>query len=461
MSETRIEAAPVEGLHLPHEPEAERALLGAVMAQPATLDQVLDKVSPEDFYLRSHQIIFSAMIGLQERGRAVDLVTLTDHLREEGALAKVGGAGYLASLADQLPDVAHAEHYARIVRDKAIKRRLMQAAQAILATCSRDEGAAQDVVEVAQRDIFRIAEEALTGGLVPVGELARKELEAMERARETHAAVTGLSTGFVDLDQLTSGLQRKDLILLAARPSMGKTALGLNICTNAALRHGAKVAVFSLEMAADQIVRRILSAEARVPQNRIVSGYYSKQEMLRLTLVAEQLRDARLWVDDTPGITVLELTAKARRLKQEHGLDLVMVDYLQLMSPGERSRSLHEEVSAISRGLKAAAKELDVPLLALSQLSRQPERRGEDHRPRLSDLRESGSLEQDADVVMFIVRPGIYDRENADPRQAQLIVAKQRNGPIGEIPLIFHNEYTRFDNADLSREEEESGPAPF
>jgi len=443
-----------EVLNLPHDPEAERSVLGAALLDPTALLQVLDKVRDEDFYLESHRLIWTGIVELHGRGAAVDILTLTNHMREEGQLERVGGATYLASLVDGLPDVANAEHYAAIVRDKAVKRRLIAAAQRILTTCSLDHGEARDVVEAAQKDVFRIAEDALTGGLVPIRELAAHELEVLEKAQETHAALTGIDTGFERLNQLTAGLQRKDLIILAARPSMGKTSLGLNICAHAAIRRQARVAVFSLEMAADQLVRRLLASEARVDQGRLTTGYLGKADWSRLTLAAGSIADARIWIDDSPGITVLELSAKARRLKQEHGLDLVMVDYLQLMSGGERFSSRNEEVSAISRGLKAVAKELDVPMLVLSQLSRQPERRGEDHRPRLSDLRESGSIEQDADVVMFIVRPSVYDRDAENPRRAELIIAKQRNGPVGEVELVFQHEYTRFENVDRGHEEE-------
>jgi replicative DNA helicase len=393
-------------------------------------------------------------VRLQERGQAADLVTVTNDLREQGLLERVGGASYLASLVDALPDVANVVHYAGIVHDKALKRRLMAAAQRILTTCSLDHGEAREVVELAQRDVYGIAEDALSGGLVHIAELTGREVRTLEEARTTQSTLTGVDSGFVRLNELTSGLQRKDLVILAARPSMGKTSLGLNICAHAALRGGKKVAVFSLEMSSEQLVRRLLSAEARVDQRRLSTGYLAKADWPKLEMAAESLKDVSLWIDDTPGMSVLELSAKARRLKQEHGVDLVMVDYLQLMSGGARFNSRTEEVSAISRGLKAVAKELDAPMLVLSQLSRQPERRGGDHRPQLSDLRESGSIEQDADVVMFIVRPSVYEPEAEDPRRAELIIAKQRNGPVGEIDLVFQHEYTRFENTDFSHHED-------
>ncbi len=442
---------------LPHDPEAERAVLGAMLLDPGARLHIVDKIRDEEFYLESHRIIFKACIDLYEKGEATDLVTVRNQLAENGLLEQVGGASYLSSLVDTLPDVANVIHYAEIVHDKSVKRRLMAAAQRILTTCSLDHGEAAEAVESAQKDVFKIAEDTLSGGLVHVRDITDREIENINKSRESHSTLTGLDTGFIRLNEMTSGLQRKDLVILAARPSMGKTSLGINICAHAALRNGKKVAVFSLEMAAEQLVRRLLSAEARVDQKRISGGYLAKADWPKLEMASQALREMDLWIDDTPGITALELSAKARRLKQEHGLDLVMVDYMQLMSGGGRFSSRNEEVSAISRSLKGVAKELDVPVLVLSQLSRQPERRGGDHRPQLSDLRESGSIEQDADVVMFIIRPSVYDRDAEDPRHAELIISKQRNGPIGDIDLVFQHEYTRFENADFSRQESD-GP---
>ena len=443
---------------LPHDPEAERAVLGAVLLDPGAMLHIIEKLRVDEFYLESHRIVYQSCLDLHEKGEAADLVTVRNHLTEQGRLEQVGGASYLSSLVDALPDVANVIHYAEIVHDKSVKRQLMAAAQRILSTCSLDHGEAREAVESAQKDVFRIAEDTLSGGLVPIRGLTDAELANIEAARETRSTLTGLDTGYVRINELTSGLQRKDLIILAARPSMGKTSLGINICAHATLRGGKNVAIFSLEMAAEQLVRRLLSSEARVDQKRISGGYLSKSDWPKLELAAQALREVNLWIDDTPSITPLELSAKARRLKQERGLDLVMVDYMQLMSGGARFSSRNEEVSAISRSLKAVAKELDVPMLVLSQLSRQPERRGGDHRPQLSDLRESGSIEQDADVVMFIIRPSVYDREAEDPRRAELIIAKQRNGPIGEVDLVFQHEFTRFENADFSRED---GDAPW
>jgi replicative DNA helicase len=446
------------GDRLPHDPEAERAVLGAVLLDPSAMLHIIEKLRVEHFYLESHRIIYQGCLDLHEKGDAADLLTVRNHLTEQGRLEHIGGVSYLSSLVDALPDVANVIHYAEIVHDKAVKRQLMAAAQRIISSCSLDHGEAREAVESAQKDVYRIAEDTLSGGLVPIRGLTDSELANIEAARETRSTLTGLDTGYVRINELTSGLQRKDLVILAARPSMGKTSLGVNICAHAALRGGRNVAIFSLEMAAEQLVRRLLSSEARVDQKRIAGGYLAKSDWPKLELAAQSLRDVNLWIDDTPGITALEMSAKARRLKQERGLDLVMVDYLQLMSGGARFNSRNEEVSAISRNLKAVAKELDVPMLVLSQLSRQPERRGGDHRPQLADLRESGSIEQDADVVMFIVRPAVYDPDVEDVRRAQLIIAKQRNGPIGEVDLIFQHEFTRFENADFSHED---GDAPW
>jgi replicative DNA helicase len=441
---------------LPHDPEAERAVLGAILLEPTALLSVIEILRENELYLESHRIIYQACLRLQERGQGADLLTVTNYLREEGQLERVGGASYLSSLVDTLPDVANVVHYGGIVHDKSVKRRLIAAAQRILATCSQDQGEARDAVESAQRDVYRIAEETLSGGLIHVSTVASREMQNLEQTRATGSTLTGIDTGFFRINEKTSGLQRKDLIILAARPSMGKTSLAMNICAHAALRRNAKVAVFSLEMSADSLVRRLLAAEARVDQRRLATGQLAKSDWPKLTMVTQSVQEANIWIDDTPGITVLELSAKARRLKQEHGIDLVMVDYLQLMSGGASFSSRNEEVSAISRGLKAVAKELDVPMLVLSQLSRQPDRRGGDHRPQLSDLRESGSIEQDADVVMFIIRPSVYDKDVEDPRIAELIIAKQRNGPTGEIDLVFQHEYTRFENVELGHDESEA-----
>lgn len=433
-------------LSLPNSPEAERAVIGAAILDEEALLEVADKVRPEDFYVQQHAILWREIISLHSQQAPIDLITLTDRLREVGELERVGGASYVSGLLDSLPDVSNAAHYAKIVRDKAVKRRLMKSAQKVLAACSMDKGEAEEAVQAAQAEISAIADEAHRGGLTRIGALADAEARELERAQAEGTRASGIETGFYALNNLTGGLQPKDLIILAGRPSMGKTALAVNICAHAALHGMKRVAIFSLEMSAEQLTRRILSAETGIQQARISGALLSKQEWSRLMLTVGALGDAPLWIDDTPGITVLEMLAKAKRLKREGGLDLVMVDYMQLMSGGRRFSSRNEEVSAISRALKAAAKELEVPVLALSQLSRQPERRGGDYRPRLSDLRESGAIEQDADLVLFLFRPVVYDPAGEDPKAAKLIIAKQRNGPTGDIDLVFNHATTKFEN---------------
>lgn len=439
------------GQRPPADLESERAVLGAILVDPVSLLTTMEVLEEEDFYLDQHRIVYGACLKLQERGQAADLLTVTNHLREEGLLERVGGPVAVSGLVDALPDLGNVRHYADIVFDKAVKRRLMQAARAILNTCSIDQGEAKAAVEEAQREVYRIAEGTLGGGLVSAAKLTDEELDHLEKASTKNETLTGIDTGFYRLNDMTGGFQASDLVILAARPSMGKTSLAVNICTHAALRNGKKVAIFSLEMSSHQLIRRIISAESRINQKKLSTGYLAKADWPKIVEVSEQLKKAQLWIDDTPGINVVELSAKARRLKQEHGLDLVMVDYMQLMSGGGRHSSRTEEVSAISRGLKGVAKELNVPMLVLSQLSRRPEQRGSDRRPQLSDLRESGSIEQDADVVMFIIRPGYYDKEH-DNTEAELLIAKQRNGPTGDIPLVFLDRYTRFENCDLQHE---------
>ncbi len=450
------QASPVvSGQRPPADLEAERAVLGAILVDPVSLLNVMEILQEDDFYLDQHRIVYGACLTLQERGQAADLLTVTNHLREESLLERVGGPVAVSGLVDAFPDLGNVRHYADIVFDKAVKRRLMQTARNILDTCSVDKGEAREAVEKAQQAVYKIAEGTLGGGLVSAAKLTSEELDHLEKASNRTEVLTGVDTGIYRLNDMTGGLQNSDLVILAARPSMGKTSLAVNICTHAALRAKKKVAIFSLEMSSHQLIRRIISAEARIDQKKLSTGYLAKTDWPEISRVAEEIKAADLWIDDTPGITVVELSAKARRLKQEHGLDLVMVDYMQLMAGPDRVSNRNEEVSAISRGLKGVAKELGVPMLVLSQLSRRPEQRGSDRRPQLSDLRESGSIEQDADVVMFIVRPGYYDQER-DNTEAEVIIAKQRNGPTGDIPLVFLDRFTRFENRDIQHDDIEA-----
>jgi replicative DNA helicase len=459
-----MQAAP--GLHMPASPAAERAVLGAILQDANCFFRIVEIVDASDFFSDANRVIFTAFSALAAASGEVDLLTTTDRLQRDGTLDAAGGVTYLAGLADELPDPANVEHYARIVRERSVKRQLLRISQQLMASSARDEGDALEVLDVAEAQILQIAERAMRGTLKRVGDLAREEVDHIQRVSKSSAPYTGVETGFYRFDELTSGLQKQDLIVLAARPGVGKTAMALNIAANCALRHKLNVAIFSLEMSATSLVRRLLAAEARINLRRLSRGLLSRtaergarteaSDWQRLVEASDHLADAPLWIDDTAGLSVLELRGKARRLAMEHGLDLVIVDYLQLMSSGARAENRTQEVSAITRGLKAVAKQLDVPLIAVSQLSRSPERRGADSRPQLSDLRESGSIEQDADVVVFISRKNAALRggeqdEDEDQGLAEIIIAKQRNGPTDLFKLLYVDEYTRFENPELAQ----------
>ena len=459
--------APVSLTRIPASNSAERAVLGAILADGNCFYRVVDIVDQADFYNEAHRVVFAAFGALAHDNRDIDLVTATDQLERSGTIDAAGGAAYLSGLADELPDPANVEHYAAIVRERSIKRELLKISQQLMSACARDEGSAMDALDGAETQILGIAERAMRGPLRKVGALVKEEVRFIEEVAKTRAPYTGLETGFRRLDELTSGLQRQDLIIVAARPGVGKTAMALNIAANAAVRQARQVAFFSLEMASQAVVRRLIAAEARINIRRLTRGLLSKtvdpgdprqeaSDWQRLADAADRLSDASLWIDDTPALSILELRGKCRRLQMEHGLDLVFVDYLQLMTAGMRAENRTQEVSAITRGLKAIAKQLNVPLVAISQLSRQPERRGADARPQLSDLRESGSIEQDADVVVFINRKNRAllgpdaGEEEEDLRLAEVIVAKQRNGPTDLFKLVYFDEYTRFDDPEFS-----------
>ncbi len=463
------ETSTAHTLHIPANQAAERAVLGAILVDANCFYRVVDILAASDFYNDSHRLIFEAYADLARDSRDIDLLTAGDQLQRNGTIDAAGGFSYLTSLADELPDPANVEHYANIVRERSVKRGLLKVSQELMAMCAREEGQAMDALDAAESQILAIAERATRGGLRPVGEIVRAEVEHIEKVAHDRVPLTGIETGFYRLDELTSGLQKQDLVILAARPGVGKTAMALNIAAHAAVRGRLNVAIFSLEMSAPSLVRRLLAAEARINLKRLARGLLSTgvdpndphrqaSDWDRLADAADRLADSSLWIDDTPGVSILELRGKCRRLELEQGLDLVVVDYLQLMSGGERFENRTQEVSAISRGLKAVAKQMDVPMLALSQLSRNPERRGADQRPQLSDLRESGSIEQDADVVMFIARknPALHavasPDDEADLRLADIIVAKQRNGPTDLFKLVYQDEWTRFENPDFSYE---------
>ncbi|HTG15777.1 MAG TPA: replicative DNA helicase [Blastocatellia bacterium] len=429
---------------LPSNVEAERSILGAILLDNAVCNQAVELLKRDDFFLDSHRRIFDKMVMLSERLSSIDLITLGDELRRAAEFEQIGGSTYIASLIDGVPRTDNIEHYARIVKKKSMLRKLITASNQIIARAFDEEDDADIIIDQAEQAIFQIAEDKVRQGFQYIGTVAQRRLEQIEQMADRPEMITGVPTGFVDFDHLTSGLQRQDLIIIASRPSMGKTALALNMAQYAA-RNGSVVGIFSLEMSAEQLASRLLCSEARVDAHRLRTGFLNREEWARLGDALRRLCETKVYIDDTPGSGVLEMRAKARRLKAEHGLDLLVVDYLQLMSGRGRIESRQQEVSQISRDLKTLAKELDIPVLALSQLSRAPETRSE-HKPQLSDLRESGAIEQDADVVCFIYREEIYNETDENRGRAELLIAKQRNGPTGKVELAFLNSFTRFES---------------
>jgi replicative DNA helicase len=431
----------------PQNIEAEESLLSAVLVDNTALLEVVEILSPADFYRTAHRTIFAAMTDLFNRGEPVDLVTLANNLKEKAQLDPVGGAAYLARLVDAVPLAVNAQHYARIVHDKAVLRRLIEKANAITKRCLLEQGNADEITDFAEASIFEITEKKARQAFYPISKLIDINIDFLEEKQKNKSLVTGVPTGFTHLDNLTSGLQNSDLVILAARPSMGKTALALNIARNAAVDNGVPVAIFSLEMAKEQLSLRMLCAEARIDSSRLRSGFFSMEDWERLTDAAGVLSAAPIFIDDSASLSAMEVRAKARRLKMDKNIGLVVIDYLQLMQGRANAERRDLEISEISRSLKALAKELNLPVVALSQLNRMLEQRN-DKRPRLSDLRESGALEQDADVVAFIYRDEVYNKEETNPHKgtAEILLAKQRNGPTGDVILTFLSAYTRFEN---------------
>ena len=436
---------------LPHNLEAEQSVLGAILIHNAAFNVAAELVDSVDFFRDAHRRVFDKMVDLNERGQAIDLVTLKDELARSGDLDDAGGAAYIAALADGVPRSTNVEHYARIVKEKATLRSLIRSADRILAMAYQGEEESDTLLDRAEQEIFSIAEGRIHTGFVPLSDLVQGSFTAIEQLQEHKGLVTGVPSGFVDIDNITSGFQPADLIIIAARPSMGKTSFVLNVAQHVGIKTDRAVGFFSLEMSKEQLFMRMLTAEGEVDSHRFRGGFLSERDYGRLSTALGRLSDARVFIDDTAGLGVLEMRAKARRLKAEHGLDLLVVDYLQLMQGRGRFENRTQEIASISRALKGLAKELNVPVLALSQLSRAPESRS-DRRPQLSDLRESGALEQDADVVMFIFREEQYDPTPENENLAEVIVGKQRNGPTGTVKLAFLKQYTRFANLSPSQE---------
>lgn len=432
---------------LPHNLEAEKCVLGAILIHNDAFNQAAALIDSSDFYRDAHRRIFDAMVSLNERGLAIDLVTLKEELARAGQLEEVGGPAYIAALVDGVPRSTNVEYYARIVKEKATLRSLIHSAGKIMARAYEAEEDADLVLDEAERAIFEIAERRIRAGFVPLGDLVHGSLATLERIQEHKGLVTGVPTGFVDLDERTAGLQPSDLIIVAARPSMGKTSFALNVALHVGTKTGLTVGIFSLEMAKEQLFLRLLTTEAGVDAHRFRSGFLSENDYAKLSKALGALAEARVFIDDTPALGVLEMRAKARRLAAEHGLHLLVIDYIQLMQARGRFENRTQELASISRALKGLAKELNIPVMALSQLSRAPEARS-DRRPQLADLRESGALEQDADVVLFIYREDQYHPTEENQGLAEIIIGKQRNGPTGTVKLAFIKEYTRFENLD-------------
>jgi len=435
---------------LPANVEAERSILGAILLDNLSYNQAAEHLKPEDFLLDSHRRIYSRMVDLAESSRAIDLITLAEELDRHGESEAIGGVAYISGLLDGVPDRPSIEHYIKIVRDKALLRGLIHTATAAIARASEQSEFAEDVLNDTEAQIFQLSEKRIGRGFMRVQEIVKESFGSTDALLQRGRRITGLETHYADLDEKTSGFQKSDLIIIAARPSMGKTSFAMNIAENVAIEDQKTVAVFSLEMSKEALLQRMLCSVARVDAHKFRTGSLWQDDMRKIVQALENLTQAPIFIDDTPGITVSEMRAKSRRLLQSHGsLDLIVVDYLQLMSGGgKRYENRTQEVSAISRGLKALAKELAVPVVALSQLSRAPESRGAgDHRPQLADLRESGSIEQDADLVAFIFREEVYKPDDPElDGVAELIIRKQRNGPTGTVKMAFLKSSTRFES---------------
>jgi len=431
---------------LPHNIDAEKSVLGAILVNNENYYRVIEKLRAEDFYLNAHRVIFKQMLELIDRSKAIDLITIQEELVRASQLESAGGITYLASLLDGIPHLINIEFYIEIIGEKALLRQMINSTNKIMAECFDQSDPAEEILDRAEQALFNLSEKRMKAGFVSVKEMELPATRLLEKLYTEREMITGVATGFKDLDRMTSGFQPSDLVIVAARPSMGKTALCLNIAQHVALHKGAPVGMFSLEMSKEQLLMRMLCAEARVDAHKVRTGYLGKDDFRKLIDSLGRTTQAPMYIDDSSTLTVMEMRAKCRRLKAEHGLSLIIVDYLQLMSGYGRVENRTQEISGISRGLKALAKELNVPVVALSQLSRAPEQRQGDHKPQLSDLRESGSIEQDADLVMFIYREEVYKPSEENAGLAELLISKQRNGPTGVVKLAFLREYTRFEN---------------
>ena len=434
----------------PHSVEAEQSVLGSILLDKDAMISVSETLMPEDFYKEAHRVIYECMLKLYNNQSEIDLITLADELRDQGYLDDIGGIAYITSLSTIVPTTSNIKYYINIVKEKSISRQLISAANDIINLGYDSSTKVEDVLENAEKKIFDISQERTTNDFQPINQVLTETLSMLEKLYEEKSDVTGLATGFRDLNKKINGLQRSDLLLIAARPAMGKTAFALNLVQNAALKGDASVAVFSLEMSKEQLVQRMVAAQSSVELKKIKTGTLAANDWPRITDGMAVLSGAKIHIDDTPGIKISELRSKCRKLKIEKGLDLVLIDYLQLMEGEGHNESRQQEIAKISRSLKILAKELDCPVVALSQLSRAPEQRA-DHRPMLSDLRESGSIEQDADIVMFLYRDEYYNPDTERKNIGEVIVAKNRHGETGTVELVWFGEIQKF--ADKMREE--------
>lgn len=439
MSELYLDRIPPQNL------EAEQAVLGAILLEKDALFRVIEYLTPEDFYRSAHQRIYRAMLEVSENSEPVDLITITADLQNKKILEEVGGVSYLTDLANAVPTAANIEYYAKIVEEKAILRRLIKVATEIASTGYSESEEISQIIGNAEKKIIELSQKRINDGFVPIKDVLMETMDRIEHLHNKKGGITGIPSGFTDLDKMTSGFQKSDLIIIAARPSVGKTAFALNVAQNVAARAKETVAIFSLEMSAQQLVQRMIAAEGNIDGHKLRTGLMEENDWQKLTMAMSTLSEAPIYIDDTPGINVYDIRAKSRRLKVEKGLGLILIDYLQLIHGRGKSDNRQQEISEISRQLKGIARELEVPVIALSQLSRAVEQR-QDKRPMLSDIRESGSIEQDADIVAFLYRDDYYNQESEKQNIIEIIIGKQRNGPVGKVELVFLKNFNKFVN---------------
>lgn len=432
---------------LPYNLEAEQSIIGSMLIDKTAISRVVEILKTEDFYRDSHKVIFNAIFELYQKDTPIDMITLLEHLRSSEKLEASGGITYISEISNSVPSTANLSSYIKIVDDKSVLRKLIRASTEIMENCYNKQDDVEAVMDLAEQKVFNIAERKSTSDFEPMNTVLERGFLEIERIFNNKGETTGVSSGFPELDGLTAGFQKGDMILIAARPSMGKTTFALNLAEYAALREGKSVAVFSLEMSKEQLSYKLLCSEANVDMSKLRSGNLEDKDWENIAKASGPLAAAKIFIDDTAGTSVMDMRSKCRKLKMEHGIDMILIDYLQLMS-GSNKESRQQEVSEISRSIKALAKEMECPVIALSQLSRAPEQRA-DHRPMLSDLRESGSIEQDADIVMFLYRDEYYDTETEDKNIAELIISKQRNGPIGTVKLAWIGQFSKFARLDV------------